>query len=167
MEYLELLPYLGLSIESQEVKDLIAKCGAKYPAKNTCTGNSFGLKCVLIKNSVVLYFDTGFNCSFTRPIPAKRSGSYIQQVISIGLLKDYIGNLPFDLRLDMANDELSNILGEPIVANIVFETTTWRKNINDKMEIVISKFDDKTDWNINFLYNPDLNTMDDYDKLKS
>jgi hypothetical protein len=162
MEYLELLPFLGKSLESQEVIDLLAQYNIKYPQKTTCTGNSFGLKSVLAKNKIVLYYGAGFNCSFTKPISTTRKGSYIQQIISVGFLKDYNEELPFDLKLSMKNLELSKILGEPKTDNAVFETITWRKQINDKMEIIIVQIDGKNEWNISFLYNPDLNTIEDY-----
>jgi hypothetical protein len=162
MDYQELLPFLGLSIESQEVRDLILKYDTKYPSSTTCTGNSFGLKSVLEKNTLVLYFGPGFNCSFTKPILAKRKGSYIQQVTALGFFKNYKGELPFELNVRMSNKELTKILGEPHLDNFVFETITWRKQINDKMEIIVVQIDGKNEFNINFLYNPDLNIMEDY-----
>jgi hypothetical protein len=163
MDYQELLPFLGLSIESQEVRDLILKYDTKYPSYTTCTGNSFGLKSVLEKNTLVLYFGPGFNCSFTKPILAKRKGSYIQQVTAIGFMRNYKGMLPFELKAGMSNEKLTKILGEPSVNNIVIKTTTWRKQINDKMELIIGQIDCKNEFNISFLYNPDLNTMEDYE----
>jgi hypothetical protein len=161
---------LGKSIESEEIKALFKEWKVDYPTKTTCTPNNDQVKTKMKKDGLILYFSRGGNSKYLKPIPAKTKNSYIGIFSMIEVTDKYKLELPFGISLAQKPEELTKILGKPKVTTFMGESTIWRKNFNDKLEIVInhslsvdgSRIDSTT---INFNYDPDLNTDEDYHKL--
>jgi hypothetical protein len=89
----------------------------------------------------------------------------------IEFAKKYVGELPHGIKYYMSAPELTSILGKPKEVNFMGTTTTWRKNITDKHEIIVSDTkgvneNDKVLRSITvvFLFEPELYTMEDYKK---
>jgi hypothetical protein len=105
-----------------------------------------------------------------KPIPAKQKGSYVGIFTMIEFTKKFKGEMPFGIKYGMNYAEITEILGAPKVAEFMGKTTTWRKNITDKHEFVVS--DSQTGSNpeilrsayIAFIWEADLYTMEDYEK---
>ena len=74
--------------------------------------------------------------------------------------------MPFDVEFEMEANELTEILGEPVVVD---SSTTWRKNITDKHELVVlDSIIDKEptrSMKVSFVYEPDLYTMEEYENI--
>ena len=65
----------------------------------------------------------------------------------------------------MTADEITAILGEPVV--LAGQTSTWRKNITDKHELIVrdSLLKDGTStrsMTVSFVYEADLDSLEDY-----
>ncbi len=161
---------LGKSIESEEIIALFKEWDVDYPTKITCTPNNDQVKTKMKKDGLILYFSRGGNSKYLKPIPAKTKNSYIGIFSMIEVTDKCKLELPFGVSLAQKPEDFTKILGEPKVSNFMGESTIWRKNFNDKLEIVInhslsvdgSRIDSTT---INFNYDPDLNTEEDYAKL--
>lgn len=123
------------------------------------------------KGGLILYFSRGGNSKYLKPIPAKTKNSYVGIFSMIEITGKCKLELPFGILHQLKPEELTKILGEPKVTNFMGESTIWRKNFNEKLEIVInhnlsvdgSRIDSTT---INFNYDPDLNTDEDYAKME-
>jgi hypothetical protein len=164
----KLLPLLGKSIESVEIKALFAEFNWPMPTKTTCTANNSTIKGKFEKDGIILYFGRGGNSRYLKPIEAAKKGSYIGIFSMIEFTKKYKGKIPFDIKFDMKSAELTPILGEPKVDNFMGQTTTWRKNYTDTHEFIFS------DWvsgdkiiraiTLSFKYESDLYSMEEYAK---
>jgi hypothetical protein len=160
---------LGKSIESEEIKALFKEWKVDYPSKTTCTPNNDQVKTKMKKDGLILYFSRGGNSKYLKPIPAKTKNSYIGIFSMIEVTDKCKLELPFGVSLAQKPEDFTKILGEPKVTNFMGESTIWRKNFNEKQEIVVchnlytdgSRIDNIT---INFNYEPDLNTDEDYAK---
>lgn len=162
---------LGKSIESEEIITLFKEWDVDYTTKITCTPNNDQVKTKMKKDGLILYFSRGGNSKYLKPIPAKTKNSYIGIFSMIEVTDKCKLELPFGVSFAQKKPEdFTKILGEPKVSNFMGESTIWRKNFNDKLEIVInhslsvdgSRIDSTT---INFNYDPDLNTEEDYAKF--
>jgi hypothetical protein len=164
-----LVTLLGKSIESEEIKGLLESWRVLYPSKITCTADSPGLKGKIEKDCVRLYFGRGGNSRYMKPIPAKFKGGFIAMFTMIEFTKKRKGGIPFDVEHSMTPAELTAILGEPKVVEFMGTTTTWRKNYTEQHEFVVSDTlaTDGTSirsMTLTFHYEPDLYTMEDYEK---
>jgi hypothetical protein len=160
---------LGKSIESEEIINLFKDWNVDYPTKITCTPNNDTVKTKMKKDGLILYFSRGGNSKYLKPIPAKTKNSYIGIFSMIEITDKYKLELPFGISHQLKPEELTKILGEPKVTNFMGESTIWRKNFNDKQEIIVNHnlYADGSRINsitINFNYDPDLNTDEDYAK---
>ena len=77
--------------------------------------------------------------------------------------------MPFDVEFEMEADELTEILGEPKTVEFMGTTTTWRKNISDKHEFIVSDMlsadgSSLRSMTVSFIYEPDLYSMEEYEK---
>jgi hypothetical protein len=165
----KLYPLLGKSIESEEIKALFEEWGAAYPAKLTCTPNNDTVKTKMKKDGIILYFSLGGNSKYLKPIPAKRANSFIGIFSMIEIDKKCQLDLPFGVSHALQPEALTRLLGEPKVTKFMGESVIWRKNFNDKQEIVVNHnaYADGTrieSITISFNYDPDLNTIEDYEK---
>jgi hypothetical protein len=165
----QLIPLLGKSIESQEIKDLLKAWNITYPKSIFCTPNHPNLKDKVEKHCIRLYFGLGGNSRYLKPLPTARTGSFIAQFSMIEFTKKRTDTIPFDVTFAMTPDELTAILGTPKVADFVGQTTTWRKNYTKKHELVVcdSLFPDGTTlrtMTLTFIYEPDLNSLEEYEK---
>jgi hypothetical protein len=165
----KLLPLLGKSIESEEIKALFTELGWVYPSKTTCTANNDKIKGKFDKDGVLLYFGRGANSRYLKPILAKTKGSYIGIFYMMEFTKKCKNELPFGLKYKMTPEELTAILGEPKVVNFMGTTTTWRKNYTDKHELIVSDSiigdsDLLRSITLTFNYERDLYTMEEYEK---
>jgi hypothetical protein len=164
----KLLPLLGKSIESDEIKDLLEDWRVLYPSKITCTADSPNMKGKIEKDCVRLYFGRGGNSRYLKPIPTRFKGGFVAMFTMIEFTKKRRGGIPFDVEHSMTPDELTAILGEPKVVEFVGTTTTWRKNLTDKHEFIVSD-SVSTDgtairsMTLTFNYEEDLFTMEDYE----
>jgi hypothetical protein len=160
---------LGKSIESEEIIALFKEWNVEYPTKITCTPNNDTVKNKMKKDGLILYFSKGGNSRYLKPIPAKTKNSYIGIFSMIEITDKCKLELPFGVSSTLKPEELTKILGESKVTNFMGESTIWRKNFNEKHEIVINHnlYTDGSRINsitINFNYDPDLNTEEDYKK---
>jgi hypothetical protein len=157
---------LGKSIESEEIIALFKEWNIEYPTKTTCTPNNDTVKTKMKKDGLILYFTKGGNSRYLKPIPAKKSNSYIGIFSMIEITDKCKLDLPFGVSHQLNPEELTKILGNPKVTNFMGESTIWRKNFNDKQEIIVNHnlYSDGSKINsisINFNYETDL-TEDDY-----
>jgi hypothetical protein len=161
---------LGKSIESDEVKMLFEEWSVTYPTKFTCTPNNATVKTKMRKDGIKLYFTMGGNSKYLKPIPAKSANSYIGIFSMIEIDKKCTLALPFDISHALKPVALTEILGEPKETVFMGKSTIWRKNINEKLEIIVnhneytdgSKIESIT---IAFNYEAELNTEADYKKV--
>jgi hypothetical protein len=134
----KLLPLMGKSIESEEIKNLFAEWRLKYPTKTTCTPNHSTVKGKFEKEGVLLYFTIGEFSRYLKPIPARVKNSYIGIFSMIEFTKKCTLDLPFGVKRTMQPEELTAIFGEPKVTNFLGKTTIWRKNYTDRHEFVVN-----------------------------
>ncbi len=165
----ELIPLLGMRVDSKEIKDIFTDWNTALPKRSTCTANDPNIKGKVEKNCVRLYFGRGGNSRFLKPIPATWENSYYGIFTMIEFTKKRKRDLPFDVIFEMTPDELTKILGEPKVVVFMGTTTTWRKNISDKHEFIVADIlssDGTTlrSMTVSFIYEPDLYSMEEYEK---
>ncbi len=169
IEKLETL--LGKSIESNEIKALFEEWEIPYPQKTTSTANNSSLgDCKMKRDGYSLHFHIGYNSKYTKPIPAKRKGSYVGLLREIIFTPKYKEQLPFGLQVNMDAAAITKILGEPKTVSFMnLATVTWRKPYKDKMEVIA--YDTETEkgkfireMRISLAWDNDLNTMEDYTK---
>ena len=154
-----------MSIVSEEIKALFVDWKVPYPSSVTCTASKPGLKGKVEKNCIRLHFGRGGGSRYLKPIPTTWKGGNVCIFTAIEFTKKRRSEIPFDLRFDMTADEITAILGEPVV--LVGEASTWRKNITDKHELIVrdSFFKDGTStrsMTVSFVYEADLDTLEDY-----
>lgn len=133
----KLLSLLGKSVDTQEIKDLYAEFGAKYPTKITGNADTSMLKGRVKKDGIELHFGVCDNGKYLNPKPTKTRGTYIALFVMIQILKDYKGEIPHGIKYNMSADELTKILGKPKEINFMGKSFIWKKNISDKHEIKI------------------------------
>ena len=165
----QLIPLLGMSIVSEEIKALFVDWRVPYPTSVTCTANKPSLKDKVEKNCIRLHFERGGNSRYLKPIPTTWKGGNVCIFTAIEFTKKRRSEIPFDLRFDMTAGEVTAILGAPVTAIFMGETTTWRKNITNKHELIVcdSLFKDGTStrsMTVSFIYEANLSTMEDYEK---
>jgi hypothetical protein len=165
----KLIPLLGKSIESEEVKSLFRELGFTYPSKTTCTANNDSIKGKFEKEGIRLYFGRGANSRYAKPILGKAKGSFIGIFHMIEFTKKCKdGVMPLGVKYGMKPEELTDIFDEPKVVNFMGTTTTWRKNVTDKHELIVS--DSSSDGGflrsitLIFNYEQDLYSMEEYEK---
>ena len=161
----QLIPLLGMRVDSKEIKDIFTEWNAIFPKRVTCTANEPNIKGKVEKNCIRLHFGRGGGSRYLKPIPTTWKGGNVCIFTAIEFTKKRRSEIPFDLRFDMTADEITAILGEPVV--LVGEASTWRKNITDKHELIVrdSFFKDGTStrsMTVSFVYEADLDTLEDY-----
>lgn len=166
----QLIPLLGKSIESEEIKNLFTELGFTYPKKTACTANNDRIKGKFEKDGMLLYFGRGANSRYLKPILGRTKGTYIGIFFMIEFTKKYKADLPFGVKYEMKPEELTAILGEPKVVNFMGTTTTWRKNVTDKHEVIVSDSivggsTSVRSITLSFNYEQDLYTMEEYKKV--
>jgi hypothetical protein len=168
--YDKILPLLGKNIESDEIKALFTEWNVVFPKNTNCTPNYTNVKVKVEKHCLRLYFGLGGNSRYAKPIPAKREGSFTGQFTMMEFTKKRTDAIPFEIKYNMTPAELTKILGEPKVVNFMGTMTTWRKKYLDKYELVVNDSLGTTDTEplrsvtLGFIYEPDLNTMEEYEK---
>jgi hypothetical protein len=167
--YDKLIPLLGKSIEDKEIKTLLEEWKIEYPKSIYCAPDYQNLKGKIEKHCIRLYFGMGGNSRYLKPIASHRANSFIAQFTRIEFTKKRTDSIPFGVNFAMTSDELTAILGSPKVTDVVGKTTTWRKNYTKKHELVVtdSLAPDGTALRsmiLTFIYQPDLSTMEDYEK---
>jgi hypothetical protein len=165
----KLIPLLGMRVDSKEIKDIFTEWNAIFPKRVTCTANEPNIKGKVEKNCVRLYFGRGGNSRYLKPIPASWEGGYFGIFTMIEFTKKRKGDMPFGVEFDMESEELTQILGEPKIVEFMGTTTTWRKNITDKHEFIVSDTlstdgSSLRSMTVSFVYEPDLYTMEEYKK---
>jgi hypothetical protein len=131
----KLLSLLGTSVDTQEIKDLYAEFGAKYPTKITGNSDTTMLKGRVKKDGIELHFGATKNGKYLNPKPTKTAGTYIALFVMIQILEKYKGELPHGIKFNTSADELTKILGKPNELNFMGKSFIWKKNISDKHEI--------------------------------
>ena len=165
----KLISLLGESIESAKIKALLMAWNVPNPSKITCTADNPTLKGKVEKDCVRLYFGRGGNSRYLTPQPAPWEGNYYAIFTMIEFTKKRKGGIPFDVEFSMTPDELTAILGEPVVDSMG-TTTTWRKNVSDQHELIVSDLltegaeEPLRSMSLTFIYEQDLLTMEDYEK---
>jgi hypothetical protein len=164
-----LIPLLGKSIESDEIKNLLKSWNVEYPSKITCTPDNPTLKGRIEKDCVRLYFGKGGNSRYLKPIPTRFKGSFVAMLTMVEFTKKRKGGIPFDVEYSMTPEELTAILGEPKVVEFIGTTTTWRKNYTEQHELIVSETLSNDgaalrSMTLTFNYEADLDTMEDYEK---
>jgi hypothetical protein len=163
----ELLPLLGKSLETPEIKTLFTAWNAPFPKKVTCTANNDRVATKLRKDGIELEFGRGGYSRYKKPIPGARKGSFIGMLNLIVVTPDYAGALPFPISPAVQPDELTKVFGKPNVVDFMGMTTTWRGTFAKKYELVastVASLDGTTlkTMYVNYLWEPDLYTLDDY-----
>lgn len=160
----QLIPLLGMRVDSKEIKDIFTEWNAIFPKRVTCSENEPTIKGKIERNCVRLHFGRGGNSQYLKPNPTSWEGGYFGIFTTIEFTKKRKGDMPFDVEFEMEADELTEILGEPVVTD---SSTTWRKHISDKHELVvldsIVEGLPSRSMKISFVYEPDLYTMADYE----
>jgi len=160
----QIIPLLGMRIDSKEIKDIFTEWNAIFPKRVTCSENEPTIKGKIEKNCMRLHFGRGGNSQYLKPNPTSWEGGYFGIFTTIEFTKKRKGDMPFEVEFEMEADELTEILGEPVVSD---SSTTWRKNITDKHELVvldsIVEGLPSRSMKISFVYEPDLYTMADYE----
>jgi hypothetical protein len=133
----KLLSLLGTSVDTQEIKDLYAEFGAKYPTKITGNADTSMLKGRVKKDGIELHFGVTANGKYLKPKKTEKEGTYIAMFLMIQILDKYKGELPHGIKYNMSADELTKILGKPKELNFMGKSFIWKKNISDKHEIKI------------------------------
>ncbi len=164
-----IIPLLGKSIESDDIKKLFVEYGFAYPKKTTCTANNDRIKGKFEKNGIIFYFGRGANSRYLKPVQAKTKGAYVALFSMIECTKKCTIELPFGVQYDTKPDELTAMLGTPKVVDFMGKTTTWRKNYTEKHEFIVcdNAYTDGTSLRsitLGFIYEPDLFTEEDYAK---
>lgn len=166
----ELIALLGKSIESDEIRALFAAWNVTFPKKTFCTANvpSIG-SCKMEREGMKMYFAKGGNSRYMKPIKGVRKSSFICMFSMIEFQKKRKGGIPFGVRYDMSYDELTSVLGKPVVTNLVSTTTVWRKRYEGNYELIVSDdlFKDGKKLRsitFSFVYERDLDTLEDYEK---
>jgi hypothetical protein len=167
----KLLSQLGTRIDTKEIKALYEEFGATYPKTITCTANNDTIKGKIEKDGIKLYMRRGAYSKYLKPVTTKKAGSYIALFTMIEITSKYMGELPHGVNYKMTGGELTKLLGAPKEVNFMGNTITWRKNINEKHEIIVSDFkgvnpNDKIlrSVTLGYLFEPELYTMEDYEK---
>lgn len=165
----QLIPLLGMRVDSKEIKDIFTEWNAIFPKRVTCTTDEPIIKGKVEKNCVRISFGRGGNSRYLKPIPTSWEGGYFGIFTMIEFTKKRKGDMPFGVEFEMEASELTEILGEPKTVESMGSVTTWRKNITDKHELVVSDTvsTDGTplrSMTVSFVYEPDLYTMDEYEK---
>jgi hypothetical protein len=165
----KLIPLLGKSIESEEIKSLFAEWGLKYPTKTTCTPNHDSVKGKFEKDGVLLYYSLGGNSRYLKPIPARVKNSYIGIFSMIEFTKKCTMDLPFGVKRTMQPEELTAIFGVPEVTDFIGKSTIWRKNYTDKHEFMVNDsvfMDGSTNRSITLTFNFEVDlTEENYVKV--
>jgi hypothetical protein len=166
----QLIALLGKSIESDEIRSLFTEWNVAFPKKTFCTANvdSIG-SCKMEREGMKMYFTRGANSRFMKPIKGVRKSSFICLFSMIEFQKKRKGPIPFGVKHDMTYDELTAILGKPKTNNVVSQSTVWRKTYEGNYELIVSDevySDGKKLRSITFsyVYEPDLYTLEDYEK---
>ncbi len=165
----QLMPLLGMRVDSQEIKAIFTEWNAVFPKRISCTANEPNIKGKVEKNCFRLYFGRGGNSRYLKPIPTSWQGGCFGIFTMIEITKKQKGPIPFGLSFDMPASELTKILGQPQTVEFVGTTTTWRKNMSDKHELVVSDTvsvdgSELRSMTVSFIYEPDLYTMEEYEK---
>jgi hypothetical protein len=131
----KLLSLLGTSVDTQEIKDLYAEFGAKYPTKITGNADTSMLKGRVNKDGIELHFGVTANGKYLKPKKTEKEGTYIAMFLMIQILDKYKGDIPHGIKFDMKAEDLTKILGAPREDNFMGKSFYWKKNISDKHEI--------------------------------
>ncbi len=165
--YDKLIPLLGKPIDSSEIKSLFMVWNVTQPKNIFCSPDYPILKDKIEKHSIRLHFGIGGNSRSLKPQPAAREGRFTAQLVSIEFTKKRTDTIPFDVKFDMIPDEITAIMGAPVVIDT---TTTWRKNYTPKHELVIKDaiVDNEMtrSMHLSFVFEPKLATFEDYKKKK-
>ena len=161
----QLIPLLGMRVDSKDIKDIFIEWNAVFPKRVTCSDNEPLIKGKVERNCVRLHFGRGGNSPYLKPNPTSWEGGYFGIFTTIEFTKKRKGDMPFDVEFEMEADELTEILGEPVITD---SSTTWRKNITNKHELVvldsIVEGLPNRSMKISFVYEPNLYTMAEYEK---
>jgi hypothetical protein len=165
--YDKILPLLGKSIDSSEIKSLFMVWNVTMPKSILCAPDYPILKDKIEKHCLRLHFGMGGNSRFLKPIPAAREGRFTAQLTTLEFTKKRTDNIPFGVKFDMTPDEVTALMGAPVVADT---TTTWRKNYTPKHELVIKDAivngEMTRTMHLSCVYEPKLATFEDYKKKK-
>jgi hypothetical protein len=166
----ELIALLGKSIESDEIRALFAAWNVNFPKKTFCTAEvpSIG-SCKMEREGMKMHFARGGNSRYMKPIKGVRKSSFICMFTKIEFQKKRKGVVPFGVRHDMNYDELTAILGKPMVTNAVSTVTVWRKRYEGSYELIVTDDLHKDGKKLrsitfSFMYEPNLDTLADYEK---
>ena len=159
-----ILQEMGKSVESNEIKKLLAELGFDYPKKVTVTPNNPNLAVKFLTNGLKLGFHLGANHLELKPIRVKRANSYIPRLRFITFdKKTYTGDFPFGVDYKINPAEIEQKIGKPKIDNFVIVTTFWKFPYAEKFEFqVIEVNGTDREIQITFPYDPNLNLEEDY-----
>jgi hypothetical protein len=165
----KLIPLLGKRIDSDEIRAIYTSWNAIFPKRVSCTANEPNIKGKVEKDCIRLYFGRGGNSRYLKPLPTSWVGGYFGMLYMIEFTKKSRGGIPFDVTHAMSGEELTAIMGEPKIVEFMGTITTWRKNTSKKHELIVSDTTSSDGTTIrgitlSFIYEPDLYTMEEYEK---
>ena len=165
----KLIPLLGKSLESEDIKNLLTEWRVPYPKSITCTADNPVVKGKIEKDCVRLHFGRGGSSKYLKPIPTRFKGGFVGIFTNFEFTKKRVGGMPFGVEFKMSEAEITKIMGEGVKNNFLTDTTTWRKNYSDKHEFIVVDILNKDSsvtrsMNFTFIYEAHLLTLDDYEK---
>ena len=87
-----------------------------------------------------LYFGIAGASPFLTRIPTGWEGGYIAQLVRIEFTPKRTYFIPFDITYAMTAEELTRVLGEPIVTQEDEVTiTTWRRPYTEQHELIVKE----------------------------
>ncbi len=165
----KLIPLLGKSLESEEIKTLLTDWRVPYPKSITCSADNPSVKGKIEKDCIRLHFGVGGNSKYLKPIPTRFKGGFVGIFTNFEFTKKRVGGMPFGVEFNMSEAELTKILGKPVKNNLVVDTMTWRKSYSDKHEFIVTDIlntdsSAMRSMNFTFIYEPNLILLEDYEK---
>jgi hypothetical protein len=165
----KLLPLLGKRIDEKEIKAIFTDWNVPFPRTITCSADRPTIKEKVERNCLRLHFDKGGNSRYMKPIPTEWEGGHICLLTSIEITNKRKRDIPFDLRFDMTNEEITEIMGEASSSELMSKTTTWRKSYEEKFEVVLTdtvnteEVSDRKMY-ISYAFEPEFYTIEDFIK---
>lgn len=161
----KLMPLLGKSLESEEIKELLIDWRVPYPKSITCTDNDPTVKGKIEKDCIRLHFGKGGSTGYLNPIPTRFKGGYVGIFTHFEFTKKRVGGMPFGVEFNMSEAELTKILGKPF-SNSVGDTFTWHKKYSDKYEFIVTDIlntggSATRSMKFTFVHKPDLHIEDE------
>ncbi len=135
----KLVPLIGKSIETEEIKEIFKSWNAQYPKRLFCTDLEPNVKAKVEKDCIRLYFGKGQKTKFLNPIPTSWEGGFVAILTHIEFTKKSRGGIPFDITFQMTPAELTHLLGDSVEVETDDKAKKqfWSRKVGDKHELLV------------------------------